>query len=448
MSAATNPFLSGIWAPMPAEVDLGALAVSGEIPIALRGHYLRMGPNPLKADPRFYHPFIGDGMVHGIEIADGKANWYRSRFIRSHRAAAQLGVIPAPGVRHGPGDTVNTSVGVVAGRILGMVEGGSTPVALAADLSTQDYTDFDGTLAGAFSAHPHRDPLTGEYHAITYQWMEPGKAAHVVIDRSGKVVREEPLGLQHGPMLHDCAFTARYVLIFDMPAAFNAKAAAAGSPFPYSWQPALPCRVGLMPRHGNAKDIIWCDVPLSYVYHAANAYDAEDGRVILDVCAFSSMFNADGDRNRGLERWVIDPLTRQVDVTSIDAATQEFPRIDERRFGQQHRLITTLSQPIEPTDPAPGGSALYLHDLETGAKQVHDFGAGCFPGEFMFIPCAPDSAEGDGWLIGLVIDINSDTTDLVILDVQSFAGPPVARVHLPHRIPPGFHGNWVADTAT
>jgi carotenoid cleavage dioxygenase-like enzyme len=33
----------------------------------------------------------------------------------------------------------------------------------------------------------------------------------------------------------------------------------------------------------------------------------------------------------------------------------------------------------------------------------------------------------------------------VILHAQDFTGEPVARVHLPARIPLGFHGSWIAD---
>ena len=44
--------------------------------------------------------------------------------------------------------------------------------------------------------------------------------------------------------------------------------------------------------------------------------------------------------------------------------------------------------------------------------------------------------------MGYVVDTNTDTTDLAILDAQAFTAPPVALVHVPHRIPPGFHGNW------
>jgi carotenoid cleavage dioxygenase-like enzyme len=35
--------------------------------------------------------------------------------------------------------------------------------------------------------------------------------------------------------------------------------------------------------------------------------------------------------------------------------------------------------------------------------------------------------------------------DLVILAAQDFTGEPVARVHLPARIPLGFHGSWIPD---
>jgi carotenoid cleavage dioxygenase len=440
----TNPYLTGLWTPMREEMDLAEVQVAGVIPAGLDGQYLRIGPNPLAPDPRSYHPFIGDGMVHGVAIANGKALWYRNRFIRSGRTSKQLGTEPAPGPRHGA-DTVNTSVAAVAGGIYGLVEGGSTPVRLSRDLSDQCYSDFGATLAGAFSAHPHRDPLTGETHAVTYQWRAAGKAAHVVLDASGLVIKEVPLGLTHGPMIHDCAITKRYVLVLDMPAAFVPEAAAGGSPFPYAWQPQLPCRVGLLPRSGNPQDIVWCDAPLSYVYHVANAYDAEDGTVVLDVCAFDSMFAESSDRSRGLERWTIDPEARSVSVGSVDNRPQDFPRIDERLFGQKHRYVYTVSQPESADDPAPSGSAIYRYDLESGTTQVHDFGEGRYPGEFVFVPKALDSAEHQGWLIGLVIDSNADTTDLIVLDAEAFEASPVGSIHIPHRVPPGFHGNWFSD---
>ena len=44
-----------------------------------------------------------------------------------------------------------------------------------------------------------------------------------------------------------------------------------------------------------------------------------------------------------------------------------------------------------------------------------------------------------------VYDAAGDRSDFVILDAQSFTAPPVAVVHLPCRVPFGFHGNWMPD---
>lgn len=445
-AVSAHPFLSGIHAPMTEELDIAQLEVTGEIPSALDGRYLRIGPNPIDADPASYHWFTGDGMVHGLRIADGEALWYRNRWIRSHAVADALGVEPAPGPRHAF-DMVNTNVVEIGGRIWALVEAGSYPVELAADLDDQAYNPFDGTLQGSFTAHPHRDPLTGEQHAICYEGRNPGEIRHVVIDASGKVVREEPIAVKHGPMIHDCAITGRYVIILDLPVTFSMKTLIAGHPFPYRWNPEHQARVGLLPRNGTQEDIIWCAVDPAYAFHVANAHDRPDGKVELDLCVYETMFSdgAKGPdaRSRGLERWTIDPDTRSVAVGTIDASPQEFPRVDVRRFGQPYRYAYTMALPEEPDEQFVAAASLYRHDLDTGQRQVHDFGVGRYPGEFVFVPRAPASGEGEGWLIGLVIDLPAERTDLVILDAAHFEEAPVAVIHLPHRVPPGFHGNWI-----
>ena len=86
---------------------------------------------------------------------------------------------------------------------------------------------------------------------------------------------------------------------------------------------------------------------------------------------------------------------------------------------------------------------LIRHDLHTGARQTHEFGAQRYPGEFVFVPKHADAAEDEGWLMGYVINMAHQTTDLVILDAQNFSGAPQAVITIPHRVPPGFHGNWV-----
>jgi len=452
LPATENPFLTGIHAPMTEELTLTLtrLAVTGTIPPGLSGRYLRIGPNPIGADPASYHWFIGDGMVHGLAIEGGEALWYRNRWIRSNAVAAARGVDPAPGPRH-MFDTVNTNVVAIGGQTYALVEAGSYPVRLDETLDRQAYDPFGGSLAGSYTAHPHLDPKTGESHAICYEGRDPGTIRHVVVDSAGRVIREEPIAVDHGPMIHDCAITDRFVIILDLPVTFSMKAMIAGYGFPYRWNPAHQGRVGLMPRHGTQADIIWCPVAPGFSFHVANAHDDADGRVVIDLCVYDRMFDdaaAGPDaRSRGLERWTIDPATRAVAVATLDAAAQEFPRPDERFFGQPYRYAWTMALPADPADRFVGATALYMHDVVAGTRAVHDFGPRRHPGEFVFVPETPDAPEGEGWLIGFVVDLNDDSTDLVVIDARRFAEAPVASIRLPHRVPPGFHGNWIASGA-
>jgi carotenoid cleavage dioxygenase len=441
-AATPNIFLTGAHAPMTEELTITDLPVTGTIPATLDGRYLRIGPNPMNADPGNYHWFAGDGMIHGLKLEGGRVLWYRNRWVRSEAVTTALGEARTEGPRH-LFDTVNTNILGFAGKTLGLVEAGSTPVEIGETLETLRYTDFDGTLGGSFTAHPHVDPLTGEMHGICYDAMNPNAIRYVVVTPAGIARRNVEIPVEHGPMMHDSAITQRFAIILDLPVTFNLEAAMAGQSFPYRWNPAHQARIGLLPREGVAEDIIWAETDPCYVFHVVNAFDDVDGRVILDVVVHETMFadsEAGPDSKRsGFERWTIDPAARTVDRRVIDPTPQEFPRQDERRFGLPYRYAYTMAM-----TGAFLGAGLLKHDFETGARQFKDFGPNRHPGEFVFVPAHADAGEDEGWLIGLVIDLNDETSELVILDARDFEGAPVATVQLPHRIPPGFHGNWVA----
>jgi len=449
--ADAHPYLTGIHTPMTEELTLEALRVDGEIPAALSGRYLRNGPNPaLPPDPASYHWFTGAGMIHGIRIAGGKADWYRNRWVRGSEACAKLGEPIPPGPREDGFDAPNTNVVGIAGRTFAIVEAGGKPVEMAETLETIGHNPFDGTLAGPYTAHPHHDPFTNEMHAITYKGDQPNMVWHTVLDADAHVIREEPIAVSDGPSIHDCAITENYVLVFDLPVTFSMKSLLAGYRFPYAWNEAHPARVGLLPRKGRGDEVAWVPVDPCYVFHPANAFETADGKVIVDVIAHATMFarskrGPDSERSR-MERWTIDPAAGTTTRTVIHDHNQEFPRYDERRTTRPYRYVYSVSLPGEDqVEMAIADTRLFRHDLEKGITETRDFGPGRHPGEFVFVPRNTDGAEDDGWLIGLVVDMNDETTDLMILNADDFSGPPQAVVHLPHRVPPGFHGNWVAD---
>jgi carotenoid cleavage dioxygenase-like enzyme len=448
----TSRYLSDNYAPITEEITAFDLAVIGELPAELSGRYLRNGPNPIaEVDPATHHWFVGDGMVHGLRLHEGRAEWYRNRYVGSSQVSGHRGLpdIDGPNWNDSPLGP-NTNVGGFAGTTWAMVEAGGCPVELGYDLDTIGRNDFHGTLPGGFTAHPKVDPDTGEMHAMAYspaQWMD--HVQYVVVGADGRVRRtvDIPLGMS---MLHDMSLTQRYAVVYDQPVTVDLDLAFAGR-FPFRWNPDYGNRVGLLPREGEAEEILWIDAPICYSFHPLNAYDALDGSVVIDLCVYDRMFDTDllgpfGDGMARLERWVLNPAARTMSATVVDEFPNEFPRHRGALTGKPHRYGYCASPSADPR----AGWPTLKHDLHTGERTVFDHGPGRAAGEPVFIGRAgtdPVTAEDDGWLVTLVHDLPAGTAEFVVLDAQDLGRGYVARVPLPQRVPFGFHGNWVSDRA-
>jgi len=440
-----NEFLEGPYAPVHEERTETALRVTGELPVELNGLYARIGPNPIGVpNPAVYHWFLGDGMVHGLRLREGRALWYRNRWVGTTPVNKALGRLDAPGPRRGVIDTVNTNIVGCGGRLWALVEAGPVPVEMNAELETVRHAYFDSTLARAYSAHPHVDPVTGDLHAVCYDGLVQNRISYVRVDANCRVTRVVEIPVKHGPMIHDCAITASSVIILDLPVTFSMREVMAGSMLPYRWNPGHEARIGILPREGAAEDVRWLPIDPCFVFHTCNAYDRDDGTIVLDAVVHATMFDRsrqgpDSDATT-LERWTLDPARGEVRRAVISDERQEFPRYDERRSMQPHRYAYTVGIKAEP-----GGEPLTRHDLGTGASVAHDYGPNRVTAEAVFVPRSADAAEDDGWLLSYVYDLREGRSDLVILNANDIAGPPQAVVHLPVPVPLGFHGNWIPD---
>ena len=446
-----NRYLAGNFAPVTEEVTATDLAVTGTLPPELNGRYLRIGPNPLGAqDPAAYHWFTGDGMAHGVRLRAGAADWYRNRWIRSTPVSEALGEAPAPGPRHANFDGANTNIIAIGGRTHAIVEAGGRPVELSDELETVRHTDFEGTLPHGFTAHPKLDPATGELHAMNYYWGRPNIIEYVVVGADGKVRRTVDLPVPGSPMVHDMSLTEHFVVAYDLPVTFDLDAAMAGTRLPYSWNPDYGARVGVLPREADADAVRWFEVDPCFVYHPLNSYDDGD-RIVLDVVRHPSMFETDKlGPNEGppsLWRWTVDLSSGKVDETQLDDRAMEFPRVDERVVGRPHRYGYTVSLAPKSDGISFDGSTVAKYDVVSGTSESHDFGPGRAAGEAVFVPRDADAAEDDGWVMAFVYDAATDRSDLMVLSAQDITGDPVAVVHLPVRVPFGFHGNFIPDPA-
>ncbi|MGB1879089.1 MAG: carotenoid oxygenase family protein [Gammaproteobacteria bacterium] len=435
-----SPYLSGNYAPVSEERTETRLEVTGELPGDLNGSYLRNGPNPVgKVNPRRHHWFLGDGMIHAVRLAEGQALGYRNRWVRSSKVLKHLGdgnAATAP--KFGP----NTHVISYAGRLWALVEAGFPPVELDEDLNTLGINRFSDTLKGGYTAHPKLDPVTGELHAVGYWWPKRrGAVQYSRIGTDGRVREQLDIPVPGMTMLHDMALTERYIVIFDLPVTVRLRALLRRPSFPFAWDENYGARVGLLPRGGTAADVIWVEVEPAYVFHPMNAYDDAAGNVVIDVCRYARMFARDqrgpfGDSRPTLDRWVLDPVNRRASETRLDDRAQEFPRCAPGRVGRPYRYGYTV------TIGDAGFPGLLKHDLHTGNAERFSHGAAEHCGEPYFVPRAGATSEDDGYIMTLVYDDTVDRSDLVVWDAREPAAEPLARVHLPVRVPNGFHGCW------
>lgn len=437
--AETTPsHLRGNGRPVTEELTLEDLKVNGKIPEELDGRYVRTGPNPITGTST--HPFLGDGMLHGMRLRNGKAEWYRNRYVQTPFITdPSVDVLDLSVMMDMKSSKANTHVMGHAGKIL-VLEEGHFPYVVDGQLNTVGPTDFDGVLTGSFTAHPKICPTTGELLAFGYSATEP-YLRYLRVSADGKLVQTENITVGGPTMMHDFNITQNNVIFMDLPAVFNLELAMTGE-MPIRWDESYPARLGVMPRNGNDTQVRWFDINPCYVFHPLNSYEDGD-KIIIDVARFSHMWKAStmDFPPPELWRWTIDTVSGKVHEEQVDDRPAEFPRVADSVIGMKHRYgyLAGMSQTKDPNEAS---GAILKYDRETGVRSDIEFGRGRTGGEPVFVPAANSSAEDDGYLMTYIYDASSDSSSFVIMDAASMDSEPVASIDLP-RIPGGFHGSWI-----
>lgn len=427
-------FQKGNYAPVADELTAFDLPVEGQIPADLQGWYLRNGPNPRQSST---HWFTGDGMIHGVRIENGRAAWYRNRWVRTESFIEPFPLYRNDGTRDLRASVANTHVVSHAGKTLALVES-SLPYEITNDLETLGVYDFGGLLDDSMTAHPKICPTTGELHFFGYgNIVEPHVTYHRA-DADGNLTVNRPLDVKALTMMHDFAMTGGHVVFLDLPVVFDMDIAQQGrGDMPYRWDDTYGARLGVLRRDDPFGEVRWFEIEPCYIFHVVNAY--EDGTtLVVQAVRYPELWRGTGgfDTDSVLWSWSVDLATGVVREGPLDDRPVEFPRIDDRLAGLPARYAVSV-----------GDHKLVRYDLTTGAAEEHPFGtadAPGGPGEAVFVPAASGPAdERNGWYLAYVYDAGRDGSDLVILDAADFTAPPVAKIAMPQRVPYGFHGNWI-----
>jgi carotenoid cleavage dioxygenase-like enzyme len=456
-TTAVNPYLDGNFAPVRQEITTETLPVVGQLPPELSGMFVRNGPNPQWPPIGQYHWFDGDGMLHGVEIQDGKAT-YRNRYIQTkgwkieHEAGKAIwsGLMEPPQMDNPHGaykNTANTALIWHAGKMLALNEGGAPHYISLPELGTIGEYNYNGKLVSSFTAHPKVDPVTGEMMFFGYSFAPP-YLQYSIVSATGELLQTVPIDLPMPVMMHDFAITENYTIFMDLPLTMSSERAQRGEPI-LMFESDRPSRFGIVPRYGNNSNIRWFECSPCYVFHTLNAYE-ENNEVVLIGCRMSSttilsLEDSQSDPHGNIPRlheWRFNLQTEKVQETQLNDVPAEFPRINENFLGKKTRY--GYAGKIA-NQPLPLFDGLIKYDLSTGKSQTHEFGKGRYGGEAVFAPRPSATHEDDGWLITFVYDESSHTSELVVVDAQDLSSQPVARVIIAQRVPYGFHGTWISQ---
>lgn len=447
--------LQGAFEPWLHEGEIQGLPVTGAIPEEIRGIYFRNGPNPQHVLDESYHIFDGDGMVHAFEFSElgvhYRNKWVRTEKFEYERAAGRslFGGIRKrwkdPSVADKSPNAANTHVIWHGGKLLALWEAGLPTELDPRTLDTLGPWDFHGGLERAMTAHPKVDPATGDLLFFAHVFGASRELTFYRADKSGRIVESRKIPMPFPCMMHDFAITESFILFPVFPLTLNMEKAAQGKN-PIAWEPALGTRFGLMPRLGNG-EVTWFRTDACFAFHFMNAYE-ENGAVILDAIVIDRIpedakpFQGESDEfPTRLIRWSLDLVTRAVEKEILDETGGEMPRMDDRFCGRKFRHGFFAAQ-SEEGKPAGSWNAIVHFDFEAKSKRIYRVPGNDVLNEAIFVPKSC-GAEGEGYLLSLVYRDATGKSDLLILDAAHIEAGPVAVVHIPHRIPVGFHGCWM-----
>lgn len=460
---AHGPMLCGEFAPIDRELTLDSLPVDGEIPADLNGVYLRNGPNPRFEPNGMYHIFDGDGMLHGAHFDRGRVV-YRNRWVQTDalKESETAGADPFWGIMSTLKgrddlrlkDTANTDViGHGGHAVATWYMSGDTYHLDPVTLETIGKGTSERGIGGGFSAHPKVDEYTGEMLFFDYFHEHP-YMSYGVVGADGSLKHQVPIELPGPRLPHDMAITQHYSILHDLPL-FHDEAAFAAGRHKLQFHSELPTRFGVIPRYGDAGSIRWFEFSPCFLYHVVNAWEEGD-EVVMVACRYMPALKPDGhiDEDKTarmvaslmmsarLWRYRMNLRTGEAKEECLDESLNvEFPGFNSRETGRKTRWGYLVDH-----DPKIlRFTGLRKFDTDTGACVAawSDGHAHSWYSEPWFAPADNASAEDDGYVVCFHWNADTRSQQLQVFDARDLGKGPVARVHLPHHVPPGFHACWM-----
>ncbi|MEZ5510070.1 MAG: carotenoid oxygenase family protein [Gammaproteobacteria bacterium] len=454
--------------------------VKGTIPASVRGTFFRIGPGRNKiGGQKFGHWFDGDGMLHAVSFKDDGVV-YRNRYVRTPKYLAEtkankivmrsFGHNAPGGIRKNigrlPANCANTSLIYHGGKLLALWEGGRPWQLDPATLDTIGEHDYNGKLGkfNAFSAHGKVNPRTGVYYnfgirpSFTLTGALTGKGAIDLykIAPSGHLVDKGSFEVDFLSFCHDFALTEHYMVFFQSPIAMKSPAPWLAGLIPFdqaiAWRPELGMKIYVV-RTADFKveKVFTVDDPFVAI-HFSNAWETSDGVIEVDLTRFEDfsvnellrdVFHSKGSELGGtFWRYRLDLKSGRLESRQYQQALSgEFPQWDHRHSCQPTSVMYAACGMSDASSFFDGVERI---DLHTGDVISHFLGDGRYTSEAVHIAPGPEDDNHEGWLVSMVYDARTHSSEVVLFDARTL--DEVAVVPLNNHVPFGFHGGYSPKT--
>lgn len=442
--------------------------IAGQIPENLKGSLYRNGPARLeRGGVQVGHWFDGDGAVLAVHFGAGQARaTYRYVQTAGYLAEAKADKLmfgnygmtaPVSWLqRFGKSskNVANTSVLALPDKLLALWEGGLPHALDLETLETYGLENLEGLdHHRAYSAHPKRDPQTGEIFNFGIAYGKDTILHLYRSDRSGKLIKKHQVNLQGASMVHDFVMAGNYLIFCVPPLRMN--------PVPVllnlqsfsdslAWQPQEGMEILVFDCHSLELVSRNYTAPW-YQWHFGNGYGDRDGNVVFDLVRYPDFGTnqflkevATGQTKTKSEGMLwqmrLNPITGEfLESSQLSDRGCEFPTVAPAQVGQESRYtyLAIRRQGSQVTDLF---DAIACYDHHHQNLMEANLGANRYPMEPLFI-ANPDQPE-QGWLITVVFDGDRDRSEVWLFDRDRLDQEPVCRLALPSVVPMGFHGTW------
>ncbi|CBN76892.1 carotenoid oxygenase [Ectocarpus siliculosus] len=460
---------------------LTEIEVTGKVPKTLEGTLFRNGPARNWEGERMYgHWFDGDGMISKVVFKDGRV-YAQNRFVSTdswdpnapegkRAAGTRRPWTPRPGgwrknVLKQTGNLANTSVMVKGGKLYALYEGGKPTEIDPVTLETLGERDLGGIQA-FYSAHPTTDRDTGETFNIGIGGAK-GALEITKLSPDGVLQKSTTYTPPASLFWHDNTITDEFVVAVSSPFAASLKSIFAsmlgfgqlGDAF--RWNDNMKSEAFFFSRETLelVKRVELPGAPSSY--HIVNGFQ-EEGKG-SNVSVIIAKHRDGGGREkietvfrnlmttRFSEDVLCDAYKYEIDMEAGEvvshgpaasmqgALAMELPTMDFRYVGKPSRIVFTNALLGDPGF-LNSVQRVDLRGKSGEAWTTHDFGESRYAGEPVFVPSSKDAQEGEGYLIVLVYNTKTHTTDVEVLDAQKVESPPLCTARIPWHMGASFHG--------